>query len=422
MSINLDKLFKVVPNYPVIAEPPRKNFKKPIVTILIPTLNEEITILRFIDWVHQGLQNASISGEILIVDSSTDQTPYLAWESGVRVLRLPKKGLGNAYKSAIPYIRGEYVILGDADCTYDFREIESFLKELQNGSDFVMGNRFRGIIEKKSMPKLHQYFGTPATSWLLRTLHSLPFGDIHCGMRALSYDLYKSLPFDEPGWEYAPEMVIRAGQRAHRISEVPINFYKEPEGRLSHFRRGKFAWISPIRAGLGSIRVTLIHALDKILIKLGWLAFVFGTFGVATVSVTTFRIQEITFGMGSVAAFSIFGIFGYFCLFIGFMLKRLFAENQSSGNKLGKLINFEIITIFLLIWSVILFSLILYTLQNCATSTESCLNTKENQALLKIILGVAYLEMISIISWVGSIVRSYLNYQTSDRDGSHEFK
>lgn len=420
MSINLEKLFRVLPKHPVIAEQPRKNFKKPSVTILIPTLNEEITILKFVDWVKQGLQKASINGEILIVDSSTDRTPYLAWESGVRVLRLPRNGLGNAYKSAIPYIRGEFVILGDADCTYDFREIRPFLKEFQNGSDFVMGNRFKGSIEKKSMPILHQYFGTPITSWLLKTLHSLPFGDIHCGMRGLSYELYRSLPFDEPGWEYAPEMVIRAGQTARKISEVPINFYKEPEGRVSHFRRGKFAWISPIRAGLGSVRVTLIHALDKILIKVGWFSFTFGTFGVASISLTTIRIQEFTFGMGSVAGFSILGMFGYFCLFIGFTLKRLFAGNQSSGNMLAKLINFEIISLIFFVWSIILTGLIFYIFQNCAISVGSCLNTNENQALLKIILGVAYLETILLISWVGSILKSYLNYQKSDRNGIYE--
>jgi glycosyltransferase involved in cell wall biosynthesis len=115
-------------------------------------------------------------------------TSEIALAKGARVLRTPKRGLGRAYIDAIPFIRGEYVLMGDADCTYDFRELGPFLESFHGGCEYVMGSRFRGYIEPGSMPPLHQYFGTPVTTWLLNFLYSSHFSDIHCGMRGITRD------------------------------------------------------------------------------------------------------------------------------------------------------------------------------------------------------------------------------------------
>src|SRR6202007_1566212 len=113
---------------------------------------------RFVAWCREGIAASGARVEILIIDSSTDRTPQIAHDSGARVLRVPKRGLGRAYIDAIPYIRGRFVIMGDADCTYDFREITPFIDALRGGAEYVMGSRWRGSIESGSMPALHRYF------------------------------------------------------------------------------------------------------------------------------------------------------------------------------------------------------------------------------------------------------------------------
>ena len=156
---------------------PEDDVADPEFSIVIPALNEQLTIAEFIAWCKQGLQAAGISGEILIVDSSKDKTAEIAHANGARVLRTPKRGLGRAYMDAIPYIRGKYVIMGDCDCTYDFRELQPFAEKFRNGAEFVMGSRFQGYIEPGSMPPLHRYLGTPVTTWILNVIFSSHIGE-----------------------------------------------------------------------------------------------------------------------------------------------------------------------------------------------------------------------------------------------------
>ena len=140
---------------------PANDVAQPELSIVIPALNEELTIGQFVDWCQEGLRRAKVRGEVLIIDSSTDATAEVALAQGARVLKTPKRGLGRAYIDAIPFIRGDYVLMGDADCTYDFRDLEPFMAKFHDGYEYVMGSRFRGYIEPGSMPPLHRYFGTP---------------------------------------------------------------------------------------------------------------------------------------------------------------------------------------------------------------------------------------------------------------------
>ena len=179
----------------------------PELSIVIPALNEERNISEFVSWCRQGLERANIRGEILIVDSSTDSTADLSLRGGARVLKTPKRGLGRAYIDAIPYIRGKYIIMGDADCTYDFREIEPFVDKFRQGFEYIMGSRFRGFIEPQSMPALHRYLGTPVTTWVLNVLYATRFSDIHCGMRGITRDALLRINLSSQSWEYASELV-----------------------------------------------------------------------------------------------------------------------------------------------------------------------------------------------------------------------
>lgn len=239
----------------------------PKVSVVVPTMNEEITIGKFLAWCTEGFNRAKVSGEIIILDSSTDSTAQIARDYGAKVIEVKQKGLGAAYASGQNHARGEWIIMGDADCTYDFREISLFIEQLSNGFDLVLGNRFKGSIERDAMPIHHQYFGSPATSLIFKTGLGLPTGDIHCGMRAMTNELYRSLPFLEKGWEYATEMIVSARNLGAKITEIPIDFYKEPEGRLSHHRRN--SWLSPFRAGWGTLRVTTTYLIDRIFVVPG---------------------------------------------------------------------------------------------------------------------------------------------------------
>ena len=167
---------------------PAADVASPEVSIVIPALNEELTIADFVEWCREGLRAARVEGEILIVDSSTDRTAEIAVSRGARVLQTPKRGLGRAYIDALPYVRGRYIVMGDADCTYDFRDLAPFIEKFKTGSEFVMGSRWKGSIEPGSMPLLHQHLGTPVTTWILNVLYSSRFSDIHCGMRGITKD------------------------------------------------------------------------------------------------------------------------------------------------------------------------------------------------------------------------------------------
>jgi glycosyltransferase involved in cell wall biosynthesis len=269
--------------------PDRKKF----VSIVIPALNEEITIGEFVDWCKQGLRDAGRDGEILIIDSSTDRTPEIAEAHGARVIKVPKRGLGHAYIDAMPHIRGDYVILGDCDLTYDFRELKAFIEQLDNGYEFVMGTRTKGRIEPGAMPSLHRYFGTPLTTFILNRMYGSRFSDIHCGMRAMTLAALKKLDIESTSWEYASEMVLKAAKLGLKTTEIPIKFYKDRAGRLSHMKRG--GWFSPWNAGWINLKVMFLYNPDYFLMKSGLSVMLLGIITVVALLVRhSIKIGNIT--------------------------------------------------------------------------------------------------------------------------------
>jgi glycosyltransferase involved in cell wall biosynthesis len=246
---------------------PTNDVRDPEITILVPALNEEITIAQFLEWCQAGISTSGAIIEILIVDSSTDRTAEISVAKGARVLKVPKRGLGRAYIDAIPFIRGRFVIMGDADCTYDFRNLRPFVDAFRSGAEFVMGSRFKGAIEPGAMPALHRYFGTPLTTLILNVMFGSHFSDIHCGMRGITRDALERMDMRSQGWEYASEMVLRSVHMRLKTTEVPIRFLKDPEGRLSHMKRR--GWLEPWRAGWRNLRAMLIYGVNFFLVKPG---------------------------------------------------------------------------------------------------------------------------------------------------------
>jgi len=262
---------------------------------VIPAVNEELTISYFVSWCVQGLADAGTTGEILIVDSSTDRTAELALAGGARVLRTPRRGLGRAYIDALPYIRGRYVVMGDADCTYDFRLLGRFVDKLREGYDFAMGSRWLGSIEPGSMPGLHRYLGTPVTTWILNRLYGSRFTDIHCGMRGISRDALERMGLVSQSWEYASEMVLKSVLMNLRTSEVPVTFYKDREGRVSHHKRS--GWFSPFQAAWINLRAMFVYRAEFFALKPGFLFLLVGLLLTLPLSFGTISVGSVTFSL-----------------------------------------------------------------------------------------------------------------------------
>ena len=293
---------------------------QPEVSVVVPALNEQITIGEFVDWCNEGFAKAGVAGEILIVDSSSDMTPKIALERGARVLRTPKRGLGRAYIDALPFIRGKFVIMGDCDLTYDFRELGAFVDRYREGYEFVMGSRFRGSIEPDSMPRLHRYFGTPVTTWIMNAIYHSSFSDIHCGMRGMTKDALERIDLHSQSWEYASEMVLKASRLRLSTIEVPVHFYKDREGRLSHHKRAGF-W-SPWEAGWINLKVMLVYTPDSFLLKPGLLLFVLGFAGTTSLLGGGYTLGRVGFDLHWMLLFMTIAVLGFGSLEIG-MLARL---------------------------------------------------------------------------------------------------
>jgi glycosyltransferase involved in cell wall biosynthesis len=278
-------------------------------SIVVPALNEEITVGEFIEWCKEGLERAGVVGQVLIIDSSTDDTARIVLEHGGEVLRTPQRGLGRAYIDATPYIRGKWIVMGDADLTYDFRELAPFVEEFRKGAEFVMGSRFRGSIEKGAMPGLHRYFGTPFTTWILNRIYGSNYSDIHCGMRGLTRAALEKINLKSQSWEYASEMVLKAARLGLATAEVPVRFYKDREGRVSHHRR--MGWLSPWMAGWLNLKVMLVYTPDSFLLKPGIALMAIGlllSFGLAGGPVTIGNIGFSLYWM----------LFGVTCTTLGY--------------------------------------------------------------------------------------------------------
>jgi glycosyltransferase involved in cell wall biosynthesis len=281
---------------------PEDDVAEPELSIVIPALNEELTVGEFVDWCKDGLERAGVEGEILIVDSSDDMTAEIAVSRGARVLKTPRRGLGRAYIDAIPFIRGRYVLMGDADCTYDFRKLAPFVERFREGYEYVMGSRWKGSIEPGSMPALHRYLGTPVTTWILNRVYRSKFSDIHCGMRGITLDALRRMQIRSQSWQYASEMVLKAVRMDLRIAEVPVRFLKDKEGRLSHHKRA--GWTEPWKAAWINLQAMFVYGADFFVLRPGFMLLGLGllltlplSFGPVTIGSVTLSLYWMLAGV-----------------------------------------------------------------------------------------------------------------------------
>ena len=212
-------------------------------SIVMPCLNEAETLATCIKKAQKSLDDLNVNGEVIIADNgSTDGSPELAASLGARVIHVAEKGYGSALLGGIKAARGKYIIMGDADDSYDFTNLGPFLEKLRAGYELVMGNRFKGGIAPNAMPPLHKYLGNPVLTGIGRLFFRSPCGDFHCGLRGFSKAAIQRLDLRTTGMEFASETVVKASLHGLRITEVPTTLSVDGRNRPPHLRSWRDGW------------------------------------------------------------------------------------------------------------------------------------------------------------------------------------
>jgi glycosyltransferase involved in cell wall biosynthesis len=220
-------------------ESPLSKESMPEISVVLPALDEERTIGECIRKIQEIFSRNAICGEIIVADSSIDKTREIAESLGARVIRPEKSGYGNAYLAGFAAARGRYIVMGDADNTYDFYDIPRLIAPLKDGADFVIGSRFKGTILKGAMTGLHRYIGNPLLTWMVNFIFHTHFSDTHSGFRAITREALDRLPLKTGGMEFASEMLVMASKEHLKITEVPIDYYpRETPSKLHSFADG----------------------------------------------------------------------------------------------------------------------------------------------------------------------------------------
>jgi glycosyltransferase involved in cell wall biosynthesis len=250
-----------------------ETLRTPRVSVVIPCLNEEDNIEECVRRSRSALEQAGIAGEVVVVDNdSEDRSAEIATAAGARVVHEPRRGYGSAYLAGFAAARGEYIVMGDADLTYDFAEIPRFVEHLEAGAQLVMGDRMDNI-QPGAMPWLHRYVGNPVLTGILNVFFRTGVNDAHCGMRALRRDVLPVLDLRTTGMEFASEMVIRAAKEGLDIRQFPIEYHpRGGESKLSSFRDG---W--------RHLRFLLVHSPNHLFLLPGFVLAVLGTLVTAIV-------------------------------------------------------------------------------------------------------------------------------------------
>jgi glycosyltransferase involved in cell wall biosynthesis len=226
-----------------VGDPGRDPSHDPELSIVMPCLNEAATVGACIDKALAWARSTGVSVEIVVADNgSADGSQRIAIERGARVVQVQERGYGGALMGGIASARGRFVIMGDADDTYDFGDLSPFLERLRAGDDLVMGNRFSGGVERGAMPPLNRYVGNPALTGVGRLLFRSPVGDFHCGLRGFAREAILGLDLRTTGMEFASEMVVKATLRGLRISEVPTTLSRSATERRPHLRPWRDGW------------------------------------------------------------------------------------------------------------------------------------------------------------------------------------
>ncbi|MDD5492390.1 MAG: glycosyltransferase family 2 protein [bacterium] len=332
-------------------------------SIIIPCLNEEETLARCIKKARASFASLSIIGEVIVADNgSSDRSPAIAAENGALIIEVLDRGYGAALRGGIARASGEYIIMGDADDSYDFREIAPFLQKLEEGYDLVMGCRLPkggGKIMTGAMPWKHRWIGNPILSAIGKLFFRSPVTDFHCGLRAFRRAAYEIMDLHTTGMEFASEMVIKASLKGMKVTEVPITLYKDGRSRPPHLR----SW----RDGWRHLRFMLLYSPRWLFLIPGMVLLLLGTVIGTILTFKMVTIGTITFGLNTLLICAMSILVG-FQLIMFSIFTKVFAISEGllpadqRIEKMNKVINLETGLLVGALFSLIGLGFILYAL------------------------------------------------------------
>ena len=297
----------------------------PLVSVVMPCLNEERTLAACIAAARRGIEAAGVPGEVIVVDNgSTDRSTAVAEAVGARVVHCAQRGYGNALREGFAAARGRMILMGDADLSYDFEELPRFWKEVEAGNDLVMGTRLRGRIDPGAMPWLHRRLGNPLLSGMLRLLFGVPVSDAHCGLRAFTREAVARMDLRTGGMELASEIVIKAGAAGLRIGEIPITLHKDARDRPPHLRSFRDGW--------RHLRYMLMMAPNWLYLLPGVLAVGLGAILMVALPSGPVRVGALGLGLHSMLLGMALFLLGVYLLLLGCFVKAFgYTERLGSG-------------------------------------------------------------------------------------------
>ncbi len=290
------------------------------ISVVIPCLDEETTVGACVAKARSALERMSASGEVIVVDNgSTDRSAEVARAAGARVVTETRRGYGQAYLAGFAAARGRYLVIGDADDTYDFSDLSGFISPLREGCDLVMGTRLRGRIEPGAMPWHHRWIGVPILSAILNLLFEARVSDAHCGMRSLTARAARGLGLRSTGMEFASEMIIKAARRRMRIAEIPITLHRGGRPGRPHLRSFRDGW--------RHLKMMFMLSPTHLFLVPGAGAFLLGLAMMAAVAPGSVTVGGVLFDYHWMVLGSLLMVIGFNVLSIG-LFARIFALTE----------------------------------------------------------------------------------------------
>jgi glycosyltransferase involved in cell wall biosynthesis len=283
-------------------------------SVVMPCLNEARTVGICVEKAVRTMRELNINGEVVVVDNgSTDGSVEIAEKAGARVVCHGLKGYGNALRRGFTEARGKFIIMGDADDSYDFTDLGRFVEKLREGAELVMGNRFAGEIKPGAMPWLHKWFGNPVLSAIVKLLFRTRIGDSHCGMRGFRKDAVTRMNLQMPGMELASEMVIKSNLAGLKVEEIPITLWPDGRGRRPHLRSFRDGW--------RNLRFMLMCCPFFLFLIPGLFFLLLGLVAIPTSMLAGYGTADGFFGPNFLFTSSIMALAGWHIIVFGFLAK-----------------------------------------------------------------------------------------------------
>jgi glycosyltransferase involved in cell wall biosynthesis len=360
-------------------------------TVVMPCLNESETLAVCIKKAQEYFKKNNIDGEVIIADNgSSDGSQDIAILNGARVINIAEKGYGNALKGGFESAFGNYIIMGDADDSYDFSNLNLYVEKLREGNDLVIGNRFKGGIEKGAMPFLHRYLGNPVLSFIGRLFFNSKIGDFHCGLRGFSAEAYKKMNLTTTGMEFASEMIVKAHLVNLKIAEVPTTLKIDGRSRKPHLNTWSDGW--------RHLRFLLLYSPKWLFLYPGLFLMLFGFICSTILVITPIKLNNITFDVQTLLYTMSALLIGFqFAIFYG--LTKVFAVTQKllpKSNRFDTIFKYITLEKGLILGFLLVISGIISSLIAVSFWSENHFGTLNFRATSRIIIPSAFTIIIGI--------------------------